>query len=96
MSKHTFDTTQLRELESTLSQLVTFCSDLEAHAAGATAAASGQWAGIASTEFLGRVQTWQIGAASLRAYAEDMKTWAGVAAGAYEAAQSDTSTMWAG
>ena len=96
MSLHTFDTAQLRELESALSQLVTYCSDLEAHAAGATAAVSSQWVGIANTEFVGRVQTWQVGAAALRAHAEEMKTWAGQAATAYETSQTNTSTMWAG
>lgn len=95
MSQHTFDIAQLRELESTLSGLVGYCSDLEAHAAGATAAATAQWAGVASTEFLTTVQTWQVGAVALRAFAEDLKTWAGAAATAYETSQTDTQTMWA-
>ncbi|HKP06626.1 hypothetical protein ACFT30_06665 [Microbacterium ureisolvens] len=95
MSQHTFDIAQLRELETTLSNLVQYCTDLETHAAGATAAATGQWSGVASVEFLTRVQTWQVGAVSLRAFAEDLKTWAGDAATAYETAQTDTQTMWA-
>lgn len=95
MSQHTFDIAKLRELETTLSNLVDYCTDLETHAAGATAAANAQWSGIASVEFLTRVQTWQVGAISLRAFAEDLNTWAGEAATAYETAQTDTQTMWA-
>lgn len=96
MSMHTFDLAQLRELENALTQLVAYCTDLESHAAGATAAASAQWAGVSSVEFLSRVQTWQVGAAAMRAHAEELQTWVGNAAGAYEAAQNDNRTMWAG
>lgn len=95
MSLHTFDIAQLRELETALNQLVGYCTDLETHAAGATAAANAQWAGVASVEFLGLVQTWQVGATALRTHAEDLKKWVGEAATVYEAAQNDNRTMWA-
>jgi uncharacterized protein YukE len=95
VSLHTFDIGQLRELETALNNLITYCTDLETHAAGATAAASGVWSGVANVEFLGRVQTWQIGASALKAHAEDLKTWISEAATGYEAAQTDNSTMWA-
>lgn len=95
MSLHTFDVAQLRELKGALADLVGYCSDLETHAAGATAAANAQWSGVASTEFLARVQTWQVGAIALRAHAEDLETWADAAASAYESAQNDNQSMWA-
>ncbi|KAA9149592.1 hypothetical protein F6B41_21950 [Microbacterium lushaniae] len=95
MSLHTFDLAELRELETALDNLITYCTDLETHAAGATAAANAQWAGVASVEFLGLVGTWQLGAAAIKAHAEDLKKWVGEAASVYEAAQNSNRTMWA-
>ncbi|HVL63043.1 MAG TPA: hypothetical protein VM430_16755 [Microbacterium sp.] len=95
MSVHTFDIAELRDLRRALSDLVGYCQDLEAHAAGATAGASAQWSGVANVAFVERVQTWQIGAVALRAGAESLEAWAGDAVTIYEGSQSDTKGMWA-
>lgn len=95
MSAHTFDIAELRDLHRVLGDLVGYCRDLEAHAAGATAAADAQWSGIANAEFLQRAQTWQLGAIALRGGAEALEEWAADAVDAYDAAQSGASRMWA-
>ncbi len=95
MSLHTFNIAELRELETALGQLIAYCTDLETHASGATAAANAQWSGVASVEFLNLVGTWQVGATALRQHAEDLKTWVAEAATVYEDAQNANRTMWA-
>jgi uncharacterized protein YukE len=94
--EHTYETADIRGLESALTQLQGYCADLQAHAAGATGAVSAQWSGLANTEFVNRVQTWQVGASLLTAHAEFLALWAGDAATQYESAQSAASSMWGG
>ncbi|SEC22370.1 MULTISPECIES: hypothetical protein [Microbacterium] len=93
---HTYETADIRGLESALKQLHGYCSELQAHAASATGAVSAQWSGIANTEFVNCVQTWQVGATILTSYAEYLATWAGDAATQYESAQSSVGSMWGG
>lgn len=93
---HTYETADIRGLESALKQLHGYCTELQTHAAGATGAVSAQWSGIANTEFVTCVQTWQVGASLLTSYAEYLATWAGEAATQYETAQSSVGSMWGG
>ncbi|MCS3442559.1 hypothetical protein [Microbacterium phyllosphaerae] len=93
---HTYETADIRGLESALKQLHGYCTELQTHAAGATGAVSAQWSGIANTEFVNCVQTWQVGASLLTSYAEYLATWAGEAATQYETAQSSVGSMWGG
>lgn len=93
---HEYETGDIRGLESAMNQLQGHCSDLQMHAMAASAALGGQWQGIANTEFLNSVQTWQVGASILTAHAEFLATWAGEAASQYEEAQSNMTSQWAG
>lgn len=93
---HTYETADIRGLETALKQLQGYCAELQAHAAGATGAVSAQWSGIASSEFVGCVQTWQVGATLLTAHAEYLALRAGEAAKQYETAQSSVGSMWGG
>jgi len=93
---HSYETADIRGLETALQQLQGYCAELQAHASGATAALSAQWSGLASAEFINRVQTWQVGAGVLTSHAEYLALWAGIAATQYEAAQAATKSMWSG
>ena len=94
--KHEYETGDIRGLESALKQLQGYCADLQVQAMAATTAVTGQWQGIASTEFVASVQTWQVGATVLTAHAEFLAQWAGEAATQYEQAQSSMKSSWAG
>lgn len=94
--KHSYETADLRELETALTQLQGHCSDVRAHAAGAGTALSGTWSGLASAEFITTVQTWQVGAFSITDHANFLAQWAGHAATSYEDAQSAVGRMWGG
>lgn len=93
---HTYETADLRGLESAMQQLQGYCAELQAHAAGATGAVSAQWSGIANNEFVSTVQTWQVGATVLTSFAEYLALRAGGAATQYESAQSAVTGMWGG
>lgn len=93
---HTYETADIRGLESALTQLQGYCAELQAHASGATGALSAQWSGMASNDFVNCVQTWQVGATILTSFAEYLATWAGDAATQYETAQSSVGAMWGG
>lgn len=93
---HTYETADLRGLETALTQLKGYCEELQAHAISATTAVSAQWSGIANIEFVGAVQTWQVGATVLTGHADYLAGWAGEAATQYETAQSSAAGMWGG
>ncbi|MFT4220235.1 MAG: hypothetical protein QM611_06930 [Microbacterium sp.] len=95
-AQHTYETSDIRGLESALKQLQGYCAELQAHAMSATGAVSAQWSGLANVEFVNRVQAWQVGAVSLTGHAEYLALWAGDAASQYEAAQRSTQSMWSG
>lgn len=94
--EHTYETADIRGLETALQQLHGFCADLQAQATAAASMATAAWSGIASVEFLGRVQTWQAGATALTMHAEMLALWAGEAATQYETAQASSTGMWGG
>ncbi|GAB3632176.1 hypothetical protein ACNPNP_14030 [Microbacterium sp. AGC85] len=94
--QHTYETGDIRGLESALKQLQGYCSDLQAHAMAATAAVDSQWQGVANAEFVNSVQVWQVGASVLTSHAEFLATWAGAAATEYETAQTSMTSNWAG
>lgn len=94
--EHTYETGDIRGLESALRQLQGHCGELQAQAMAASGALGGQWQGLANAEFVNAVQVWQVGASVLTAHAEFLATWAGEAATQYETAQSSMTAQWAG
>lgn len=94
--QHTYETGDIRGLESALKQLQGYCGDLQVQAMAASSAVGGQWQGLANAEFVNAVQVWQVGATILTSHAEYLATWAGEAASQYETAQTSMTSNWAG
>lgn len=95
MSVQKVDVAQLHEVEQALGELATYCSNLQVQARAASGAVVSEWSGPAATEFLSQVAIWEAGAEVLRAGAEDLRAWAGGAAGGYDSAHSQAKTGWA-
>ena len=94
MTVQQHDSGDLQDLVRALGELVVFCESLDAQAQGAAQALTGQWKGMASSAFINQVGIWAAGSSSLRVGAQDLHGWASAAAQLYEAAQTESQTMW--
>jgi hypothetical protein len=84
----------LQDLIRVLGELVVYCESLDSHAQGAAQALTGQWKGMASSEFINQVGIWGAGSSTLRLGAQDLLAWATAAAQLYDDAQTQAKTMW--
>jgi hypothetical protein len=94
MTRQHHESSDMQDLIRSLAELVSYCDALEAHAQGAAQALTGQWRGMASSEFMHQVAIWGAGADVLRAGAGDLLTWATAAAASYDSAQSNAGAYW--